>query len=99
MKSRPLGLKWRSSAWTVTFIIGLGRSISPQVVQVLYLIFFTGIAVDLLVYSIIIPVMPFHLERLGYSNVSSLSGWLLFAYASLSFSSSKKNVQIFLLGI
>ncbi|KAF8203168.1 MFS general substrate transporter [Pholiota molesta] len=64
MKSRPLCLKWRSSAWTVTFIIGL------------------GIAVDLLVYSIIIPVMPFHLERLGYSNVSSLSGWLLFAYSA-----------------
>ncbi|KAF8665112.1 hypothetical protein AX16_000579 [Volvariella volvacea WC 439] len=36
---------------------------------------------DLLVYSIIIPVMPFQLERLGYSNVSSLAGWLLFAYS------------------
>ncbi|KAJ3506089.1 hypothetical protein NLJ89_g7065 [Agrocybe chaxingu] len=40
-----------------------------------------GIAVDLLVYSIIIPVMPFQLVLLGYSNVSSLTGWLLFAYS------------------
>jgi len=39
-----------------------------------------GIATDMLVYSIVIPVFPFQLERLGYSNVSSLVGWLLFAY-------------------
>ncbi|KAF8167837.1 MFS general substrate transporter [Crassisporium funariophilum] len=62
--TKPMGLIWRSSSWTVTFVIGL------------------GIAVDLLVYSIIIPVMPFHLERLGYSNVSALTGWLLFAYSA-----------------
>ncbi|KDR85264.1 hypothetical protein GALMADRAFT_52881 [Galerina marginata CBS 339.88] len=61
---RPIALKWRSSSWTITFVIGL------------------GIAVDLLVYSTIIPVMPFHLEQLGYSNVAALTGWLLFAYAS-----------------
>lgn len=40
-----------------------------------------GIAVDLLVYSIIIPVIPFHLEELGYNGVSGLTGWLLFAYS------------------
>ncbi|KAH6917121.1 major facilitator superfamily domain-containing protein [Coprinopsis sp. MPI-PUGE-AT-0042] len=40
-----------------------------------------GIAIDLLVYSIIIPVIPFQLEALGYSNVSSRTGWLLFAYS------------------
>ncbi|KAF9015431.1 MFS general substrate transporter [Cyathus striatus] len=40
-----------------------------------------GIATDLLVYSIIIPVMPFHLEALGYNDVPSLAGWLLFAYS------------------
>ncbi|KAL4265133.1 Major Facilitator Superfamily Vesicular Transporter [Pleurotus pulmonarius] len=40
-----------------------------------------GIITDLLVYSIVIPVMPFHLESLGYANVSSLTGWLLFAYS------------------
>jgi hypothetical protein len=34
----------------------------------------------MLVYSIVIPVFPFQLERLGYSHVSSLVGWLLFAY-------------------
>ncbi|KAF8213645.1 major facilitator superfamily domain-containing protein [Mycena galopus ATCC 62051] len=41
-----------------------------------------GVATDLLVYSIIIPVMPFQLERLGYHSVSALTGWLLFAYSA-----------------
>lgn len=35
---------------------------------------------DALVYSIVIPVLPFQLERLGYDHVSGLTGWLLFAY-------------------
>ena len=43
---------------------------------------FLGIATDLLVYSIIIPVIPFQLEKLGYSDISALTGWLLFCYAS-----------------
>lgn len=42
-----------------------------------------GIVTDLLVYSIVIPVMPFHLESLGYTNVSSLTGWLLFGYVGI----------------
>ncbi|KAJ6519322.1 major facilitator superfamily domain-containing protein [Mycena sanguinolenta] len=41
-----------------------------------------GVATDLLVYSIIVPVMPFQLERLGYHSVSALTGWLLFAYSA-----------------
>ena len=41
-----------------------------------------GITTDLLVYSIIIPVMPFQLERLGYHSVSALTGWLLSTYVS-----------------
>ncbi|ESK85878.1 mfs amine [Moniliophthora roreri MCA 2997] len=41
-----------------------------------------GIAVDLLVYSIIVPVMPFQLEKLGYDSISSLTGWLLFSYSA-----------------
>jgi hypothetical protein len=41
---------------------------------------FPGIAIDLLVYSIIIPVIPFQLESIGYTGVSALAGWLLFAY-------------------
>ncbi|KAJ7923010.1 major facilitator superfamily domain-containing protein [Mycena leptocephala] len=41
-----------------------------------------GVATDLLVYSIIVPVMPFQLERLGYHAVSALTGWLLFAYSA-----------------
>ncbi|RDB29583.1 putative MFS-type transporter C18.02 [Hypsizygus marmoreus] len=60
----PIGLKWRSSYWFVTFLVGL------------------GVATDLLVYSIIIPVMPFQLQKLGYTGVSALSGWLLFAYSA-----------------
>lgn len=42
--------------------------------------FLPGIAIDLLVYSIIIPVIPFQLESIGYTGVSALAGWLLFAY-------------------
>ena len=38
---------------------------------------------DLLVYSTIIPVLPFQLEHLGYQGVSGLVGWLLFAYVSI----------------
>lgn len=40
-----------------------------------------GITTDLIVYSSIIPVIPFQLERLHYSDVSTLTGWLLFAYS------------------
>ncbi|KII94400.1 hypothetical protein PLICRDRAFT_154030 [Plicaturopsis crispa FD-325 SS-3] len=40
-----------------------------------------GVACDLLVYSIAIPVLPFRLEALGYTKVSSLSGWLVFAFS------------------
>ncbi|KAK0200813.1 major facilitator superfamily domain-containing protein [Desarmillaria ectypa] len=40
-----------------------------------------GIATDLLVYSMVIPVVPFQLEKLGYKDVASLTGWLLFAYS------------------
>ncbi|KAJ6569655.1 MFS general substrate transporter [Mycena capillaripes] len=41
-----------------------------------------SVATDLVVYSIIIPVLPFQLERLGYHSVSALTGWLLFAYSA-----------------
>ena len=46
---------------------------------------------DLLAYSTIIPVIPFQLQRLGYSETSSsaLTGWLLFAYVSHSPSPQK----------
>ncbi|KAL1744708.1 major facilitator superfamily domain-containing protein [Schizophyllum fasciatum] len=40
-----------------------------------------GIATDLLIYTIVIPVLPFQLQELGYSGVSGLVGWLLFAYS------------------
>ncbi|KAF8499074.1 MFS general substrate transporter [Russula emetica] len=41
-----------------------------------------GITTDFLIYSIIIPVMPFHLQALGYTDISALVGYLLFAYSS-----------------
>ncbi|OSX67899.1 hypothetical protein POSPLADRAFT_1130162 [Postia placenta MAD-698-R-SB12] len=63
---RPWGLQWRSSVWYVT----LGTNS------------FTGVTTDLLVYSLIVPVVPFRLEALGYSGVSGLVGWLLFAYSA-----------------
>ncbi|KAH9982142.1 major facilitator superfamily domain-containing protein [Lactifluus volemus] len=44
-----------------------------------------GITTDFLIYSIIIPVIPFHLQDLGYSEVSSLVGYLLVAYVSTPF--------------
>ncbi|CAK5280048.1 unnamed protein product [Mycena citricolor] len=42
-----------------------------------------GVATDLFVYSSIIPVIPFQLERLGYSTgvASELTGWLLFVFS------------------
>ncbi|KAF5392542.1 hypothetical protein D9757_002152 [Collybiopsis confluens] len=41
-----------------------------------------GIATDLLVYSIIIPVIPFQLEKLGYTAISERTSWLLFSYSA-----------------
>ncbi|KAF9001639.1 MFS general substrate transporter [Hymenopellis radicata] len=41
-----------------------------------------GILTDLVVYSIIVPVIPFELESLGYSDVSTLTGWLMFTYSA-----------------
>ncbi|CDO70927.1 hypothetical protein BN946_scf184829.g35 [Trametes cinnabarina] len=43
-----------------------------------------GIAIttDLLIYSIIVPIIPFRLQSLGYDGVSGLAGWLLFAYSA-----------------
>lgn len=38
---------------------------------------------DMLVYTVIIPVFPFRLQDLGYTNVASLLGGLLLAYVYL----------------
>lgn len=42
-----------------------------------------GIATDLIIYSIVIPVLPFQLELKGYTGVSTLVGYLLFAYVCI----------------
>ncbi|ORY87388.1 hypothetical protein BCR35DRAFT_302124 [Leucosporidium creatinivorum] len=41
-----------------------------------------GILVDLAGYSLVVPVIPFRLEELGYTGVASKSGWLI-AFALL----------------
>ena len=81
---RPLGLEWRSSYWFTTLVVGSGELFDSRAFRWRLLIteVFLGIAIDLLVYSIIIPVIPFQLEQLGYEGVSGLAGWLLFAYVS-----------------
>ena len=38
-----------------------------------------------MVYTIIIPVLPFRLQDLHYTGISGLTGWLLFAYVSQLF--------------
>ena len=45
-----------------------------------------GTTTDILVYSMIVPIVPFRLQHLGYDGVSGLVGWLLFAYVSRAFS-------------
>jgi hypothetical protein len=42
---------------------------------------FIGVATDLFAYAVIIPVIPFRLESLGYTDASARTGWLLFAYS------------------
>jgi hypothetical protein len=81
---RPLGLEWRSSYWLTTLVVGSGEFFDSRAFgwRLLITEVFLGIAIDLLVFSIIIPVIPFQLEQLGYEGVSGLAGWLLFAYVS-----------------
>lgn len=41
-----------------------------------------GILVDISGYSIVVPVIPFKLETLGYAEPASLTGWIVAAYAA-----------------
>lgn len=62
------------------------------------MLFLPGITADYLVYTIIIPIMPFHLEALGYSEISALVGYLLFAYVRIDrpfFSKVFTNLALF----
>ncbi|WVQ79320.1 hypothetical protein IAT38_001417 [Cryptococcus sp. DSM 104549] len=40
-----------------------------------------GVTTDILTYTIVVPVLPYRLQSLGYNNVSALTAWLLFAYS------------------
>ena len=50
----------------------------------------TGILTDLLVYSLIIPVVPYQLEALGYDGIGAKISWLLVAFVRLSVSMNCK---------
>ncbi|GAA5855560.1 hypothetical protein JCM9279_005121 [Rhodotorula babjevae] len=41
-----------------------------------------GILVDLSAYSLVVPVVPFRLEALGYDDIGGKTGWLVAAYAA-----------------
>lgn len=41
-----------------------------------------GVLVDLSSYSLVVPVVPFRLEALGYDDVGGKTGWLVAAYAA-----------------
>ncbi|KAK8849598.1 hypothetical protein IAR55_004933 [Kwoniella newhampshirensis] len=40
-----------------------------------------GATTDVLTYTIVVPVLPYRLQALNYTNVSALTSWLLFAYS------------------
>ncbi|OCF34316.1 hypothetical protein I316_03830 [Kwoniella heveanensis BCC8398] len=40
-----------------------------------------GVMTDILTYTIVVPVLPYRLQALGYTNISALTSWLLFAYS------------------
>ena len=49
----------------------------------------TGILIDILVYSLIIPVIPYRLEALGYDAIGSKTSWLLVAFVRVSTSADR----------
>ncbi|WWC95742.1 hypothetical protein V866_002608 [Kwoniella sp. B9012] len=40
-----------------------------------------GVITDVLTYTIVVPVLPYRLQSLNYTNISALTSWLLFAYS------------------
>lgn len=63
-------------------VVGAGESTGLTIaIQGLILIVSQGITTDVFFYAIIIPVIPFRLEALGYDHPSSLTGYLLLAFA------------------
>ena len=68
----------------ISVVVGLGKSFGIDIHRLDLIWNITGVMTDLLVYTIVIPVLPFQLERLGYNNVSGLVGWLLFGYVCRS---------------
>ncbi|WVQ75008.1 hypothetical protein IAR50_004616 [Cryptococcus sp. DSM 104548] len=41
-----------------------------------------GTSTDILTYTIVVPVLPYRLQEMGYTDVSGLTAWLLFAYSA-----------------
>lgn len=86
----PIFLRVRSSTWWIALCVGFGgKSLSLLLLDVQRekkLTFFSrksarSVLVDLASYSIIVPVIPFRLEALGYSDIGSKTGWLVASYA------------------
>lgn len=44
----------------------------------------TGLFTDLIVYTLIIPVIPYRLETLGYTGIGAKVSWLLVAFVRSS---------------
>ncbi|WRT69613.1 uncharacterized protein IL334_006602 [Kwoniella shivajii] len=40
-----------------------------------------GVTTDIITYTIVVPVLPYRLQALNYTNISALTSWLLFAYS------------------
>ena len=60
-------------------VVGFGRSL--DFLKECCVNDLSGVATDLFSYAVIIPVIPFRLEALGYNDASARTGWLLFAYS------------------
>lgn len=63
----------------VFLVVGFGRSLNFM--KECCVNDLSGVATDLFSYAVIIPVIPFRLEALGYNDASARTGWLLFAYS------------------
>ncbi|ORY87390.1 major facilitator superfamily domain-containing protein [Leucosporidium creatinivorum] len=59
------------------FLLGI-RSSTPFIALTVGL----GVMVDLAGYGLVVPVIPFRLEALGYDEVGAKTGWLVAAYAA-----------------
>ena len=85
----PFALRIRSSTWWIALCVGFGGtftltlflSLSERIQLMRNGESDSKVLVDLSSYSIVVPVIPFRLEALGYTDIGSKTGWLVAAYA------------------